>query len=201
MNIPPKVAVPVCCGSNVPVDQHKMDYTGRFQRKVAGPVVLGKLAVGVVGRVGDLQLEVEEEGKVTARWSNTWGKVEGWTFLYAASPGLLLVPDRQGNERGEIRGSDDVEVMEDGGLRFGFSLAGLSGNFYVGVRAEGEGGVKGRVSNLVLISVKGPEDGLTRPSAEPTEGETNWSVLGAVLGVLLVLVLSALFLLLCFCFR
>ena len=42
MNIPPKVAVPVCCGSNVPVDQHKMDYTGRFQRKVAGPVVLGK---------------------------------------------------------------------------------------------------------------------------------------------------------------
>ena len=201
MNIPPKVAVPVCCGSNVPVDQHKMDYTGRFQRKVAGPVVLGKQAVGVVGRVGDLQLEVEEEGKVTARWSNTWGKVEGWTFLYAASPGLLLVPDRQGNKRGEIRGSDDVEVMEDGGLRFSFSLAGLSGNFYVGVRAEGEGGVKGRVSNLVLISVKGPEDGLTRPSAEPTEGETNWAVLGAVFGVLFVLVLSALFLLLCFCFR
>ena len=151
--------------------------------------------------MGDLQLEVEEEGKVTARWSNTWGMVQRWTFLYAASPGLLLVPDRQGNERGEIRASDDVEVMEDGGLRFGFSLAGLSGNFYVGVRAEGEGGVKGRVSNLVLISVKGPEDGSARPSAQPTEGDTNWSVLGAVLGVLLVLVLSALFLLLCFCFR
>ena len=98
----------------------------------------------------------------------------------------------------EIGASDDVEVMEDGGLRYSFSLAGLSGNFYVGVRAEGEGGVKGRVSNLVLISVKGPEDGSARPSAQPTEGETNWSVLGAVLGGLL----AALFIiLLCLCCR
>ena len=96
---------------------------------------------------------------------------------------------------------ENVEVTEDGGLKYSFSLAGLSGNFYLGLTAQGEGGVRGRVSNLVLVSVKGREDGSSRPSSQPTEGETNWAVLGAVLGVLLVLVLSALFLLLCFCFR
>ena len=193
------MSVPVCCGSNVPVAQHRMDYTGRFQRKVAGPKVVGRPVVGVVGRVGDLQVEVEGD-KVTARWSNTWGKLEGWRFLYAPSPGPLLVPDEVAKGRGVI-GVDTVEVAEDGGLKYTFSLAGLSGNLYLGLTALGEGGIKGRVSNLVLVSLKGPEDGSSRPSSKPTEGETNWAVLGAVLGVLLVLVLSALFLLTCFCFR
>ena len=196
---PPKVAVPVCCGSNVPVGQHRMDYTGRFKRKVAGPNVVGRQVEGVVGRVGDLQVEVEED-MVTARWSNTWGKLEGWSFLYSPSPGPLLVPDEQAKGRGEI-GVENVEVTEDGGLKYSFSLAGLSGNFYLGLTARGERGIRGRVSNLVLVSVKGGEEGSSRPASQPTEGETNWAVLGAVLGVLLVLVLSALFLLLCFCFR
>ena len=196
---PPKVAVPVCCGSNVPVAQHRMDYTGRFERKVAGPTVVGRPVEGAVGRVGDLQVEVEGD-KVTARWSNTWGKLEGWRFLYAPSPGPLLLPDQQAKGRGEI-GVDDVELTEDGGLKYSFSLAGLTGNFYLGLTAEGEGGIRGRVSNLVLVSIQGLEDGSSRPASQPTEGETNWAVLGAVLGVLLVLILSALFLLLCFCFR
>ena len=149
--------------------------------------------------MGDLQVDVDGD-KMTARWSSTWGKLEGWSLLYAPSPGPLLVPDEQAKGRGEI-GVENVEVTEDGGLKSSFSLAGLSGNFYLGLAAQGEGGVRGRVSNLVLVSVKGREDGSSRPASQPTEGETNWAVLGAVLGVLLVLILSALFLLLCFCFR
>ena len=175
---PPKVAVPVCCGSNVPVAQHRMDYTGRFERKVAGPIVVGRPVEGVVGRVGDLQVEVEGD-KVTARWSNTWGELEGWSFLYAPSPGPLLLPGEQAKGRGEI-GVDKVEVTEDGGLKYTFSLAGLSGNFYLGLRAQGEGGIRGRVSNLVLVSLKEREDGSSRPSSQPTEGETNWAVLAGV---------------------
>ena len=200
---PPKVAVPVCCGSNVPVAQDRMDYTGRFERKVAGPTVVGRQAgKGVVGRVGDLEVEVEGD-QVMARWSNTWGNLDGWRFLYATSPGLLLIPDQQAKEgRGEIR-VDDVEVTEDRGLKYSFSLAGLTGNFYLGLTALGEGGMRGRVSNLVLISIQqGLEDGgSSRPASHPTAKETNWAVLGAVLGVLLVLISSAIFLILCFCFR
>ena len=193
---PLALAVPVCCGSEVPVPQGRMEYVGRFHRVHTGPHIQPGGGGRGVGRVGDLTVQCEGL-HCTARWGAVWGEVQGWQLVYAPSPSPLLAREGKGVgvlEAGEVTG-------EEGSLSYTFHLVGEEGGLYLGLRAVGGEG-RGRVSNLVAVTlrVEGGEGG-EQPTSSPTKGGTNWVVLGAALGAVLVLLLSLLSLVLCLLWR
>ena len=91
--------------------------------------------------------------QVMARWRKPWGQVERWHLVYGVSPAPLL------NWReGEVEGRGEViagEIQDiQGILHANFSLKGVEGSLYLGVKGEGKDGKVGRVSNLVVARLE-----------------------------------------------
>ena len=175
-----------CCGSAVKTEQSDRVYTGAFVRHVEGPVIIKDTAEHTAPgprRVTDLEAEYrEEEHEVSLCWSVQEGQAERFTLSYSHDIDSVI----RGLETRDVaiirvRGQGRVSQVLPGP-----EVASPTIVYYV-VRAEDSAGRLSLVSNIVYLNI-------TRGSRQDTWigdtslglGDTDYTLLGVVLGVITV---------------
>ena len=208
---PQDLPIPICCGSSIHVPLARRQATGHFIRTVAGPVVdfatveMDK-SIFPPSKIGDLEVTYDnKEYALLASWTAPGGdyrdgEVTGYHVVYSASIDSLLGPLREDTELKVISRSDRAGAI----VEHRFNIHGVQGAVYVGIRAEDSSGNLGKISNLVFVNIPSRPvntDPENQPSATSMLSETNWVVIGCVLGIILVIFLSLLALLVCWLCR
>ena len=197
---PQDLSVTVCCGSRIEIPLSQRKATGRFIRTAAGPVVdivsiETDRDIFPPATIGDLGVTYNsDEEELIASWTAPGGdyndgEVSGYHLVYSASIDSLLQPVSEDRELIVISRRDRAGVRVD----HAFQLEGVQGDLYVGIRAEDDSGNLGRISNLVSVNI--PRNAVNTPTTHQptlTLSETNWGVIGSVLGIILVISLSVL---------
>ena len=204
--------VPICCGSSINIPLSRRQGTGRFIRKLAGPVVDIETVemdgdIFPPAKIGDLEVTFKQDEQVlSASWTAPGGdysdgEVSGYHLVYSASIDSLLQPVSEDRELIVISRSDRAGVR----VSHSFHFEGVQGDVYVGLRAEDSSGNLGKISNLVRVNIPSRPTNTPDPtnhhSTTSTLSETNWAVIGSVLGIILVLTLSLLAILACWLCR
>ena len=191
-----------CCGSAVPVNKEALVKTGKFSRSQEGPSV----DVNVVdfpreetdkfirpGKIGDLSVEVSNKSQLLMTWTAPGGdfnagSVVTYRFVYSHNIEELVrigtPPALDGLKRTDVAGTRVRHV-----INFPY----YNQDYYIGVAASDAAGNRGGMSNIVLVNIVGPDTGGPGDSAAPSTGrgtDTNWILIGAIIGGLSFLILS-----------
>eukprot|EP00090_Calanus_glacialis_P046038 TRINITY_DN8846_c0_g1_i15.p1 TRINITY_DN8846_c0_g1~~TRINITY_DN8846_c0_g1_i15.p1 ORF type:complete len:761 (-),score=183.82 TRINITY_DN8846_c0_g1_i15:95-2296(-) len=206
---PQDLPVTVCCGSSIEIPLSQRKATGRFIRTLAGPVV-DIVSIEMdrdifpPATIGDLGVTYNsDEQELIASWTAPGGdyndgEVSGYHLVYSASIDSLLQPVSEDRELIVISRRDRAGVR----VAHAFQYQGVQGDVYVGIRAEDDSGNLGRISNLVSVNIPSKDvNTLTNIEQTLNMSETNWVVIGSVLGIFLVTTLSLLALLFCWLYR
>jgi hypothetical protein len=205
-----------CCGSSViPALELESNpkisvKTGIFRRSVLGPVVHMTEPVKQSddqvppARIGDLKIRqlpgASTQDRLLAEWTAPGGdfnvgSVASYRFVFSSRIRDLL--------DGPHAGQPDVllgfDRMERAGTaaKFDFNFPHYDKDFYVGAYGFDVAGNRGKISNLVHVRIAAPSYGGKRgrgQEAEPimasaTPTEPNWVLIGAISGVIGVLLL------------
>ena len=176
-----------CCGSAVKTEQSERVYTGAFIRHVDGPVIIkdtGEHTVPGPGRITDLEAEYrEEEHEVTLGWSvpESQTEIEKFTLSYSHNIDSVI----RGLETRDVVLSRVPGQSRVSQVLPGPEVASPTVVYYV-VRSEDSAGRLSLVSNILYLNI-------TRGIAQDTWidrgrglGDTDYTLLGVVLGVITV---------------
>ena len=202
-----------CCGSTVlpslELDQNpsKVERTGIFRRVMTGPVVhlehnLKKSDDRVPpARIGDLKIR-QLPGSVTrdrllAEWTAPGGdfnvgSVASYRFVFSTNIQDLLDPSGQPEV---LLGFDRLERAGTV-AKFDFNFPHYDKDFYVGAYGFDMAGNRGKISNLVHVKIASPkssnsQEAVPITSPEPEPSEPDWILIGAISGVIGVLLILA----------
>ena len=193
-----------CCGSVVVLSQEQTQKTGIFRRTAKGPSITldldnaSNMDILPPSKIGDLSLTPMsgKGGHLMAKWTapggdyNT-GSVASYRFLYSTDLRDLLREDKTvlfGFDRREPAGTASS---------IDFAFEHYDQDFYIGLIAMDLQGNAGKISNLVHIRVPKPPSLIRKEkegSASPvfslgtgTMDDVNWILIGAIAGVISVL--------------
>ena len=185
---PQSEAAATCCGSAVKTEQSERVYTGAFIRHVDGPVIIKDTAEHTApgpGRITDLEAEYrEEEHEVTLGWSvpDSQTEIEKFSLSYSHDIDSVI----RGLETRDVVLSHVPGQSRVSQVLPGPEVASPTMVYYV-VRSEDSAGRLSLVSNILYLNI-------TRGSRQDTWigdigrglGDTDYTLLGVVLGVITV---------------
>jgi hypothetical protein len=199
---PPKLGPPTCCGSRIPVPTNRKQRIGSFERQLAGsPLMLSRVPPppggedGIrPGKIGDLQVTVlRERQQLLAKWTAPGGDFNDGTvmtyrFVFSQKIEELLTPSLNAPALDGLKRSDTPGQSVSYVINFKY----YSQDYYVGLYAFDESGNRGNMSNIVIVNVPPPPVEPTEPGAmEPIvlKTPTDWTMIGAIIGAVGVLLL------------
>ena len=179
--------------ADIPLSQHKA--TGLFTRTLPGPVVdiAGVEGVTVLppAKIGDLSAVYDNNTHLLLSWTTPGGDyndgvVCGYHLLYSSSCDSLLL--------GQDSDSIVFYLRHKAGVRVEYTTnyTLLTGGVYVGLRAVDCAGNTGRISNLVYLNITTHTAMDHQNPGSYTRSENKMTVLGIVVGIILVITLSLL---------
>jgi len=200
---PEKPGINTCCGSRVPIPADRTRPIGLFRRTAEGPAVAvtSLPAANKIrpGKIGDFSVSVlGDTQRLVAHWTAPGGDfndgaVMTYRFVFSEKVTDMLTPSvsapaLDGLKRSDPAGSDMTKEIN-------FEYYGA--DYYVGIYAFDEAGNRGTMSNLVIVNVPPPPTvPLTNGTMQPIlkKKTTDWTLIGAIIGaigvLLLVLVVS-----------
>ena len=191
-----------CCGSYLDLAEAELRSTGAFSRLFTAPA-LNLLQVPAStdpdrmppARIGDLRIQVKPElTSLLATWTAPGGNFDagttaGYRFLYSASLAALLDPTQEPPELVSLERRDTAGSSTS----HQFLFPHLEQEFYVGLVAYDEMNNTGKMSNIVSVLMPA----LVVESAPTIEdrsvevslgaGATDWTMIGALCGAILLL--------------
>lgn len=202
-----------CCGSVVALHPEQTEKTGIFRRSVPGPVTTLARVPGQSedalppARIGDLRVTALPGKNRGDHFLASWtapggdynaGSVASYRFVFSEDISALLDPSREAEV---LLG---IDRMEQAGTKasFDFRFPRYDRDYYLAVLAFDLSGNRGKVSNLVHLRVESPP-ALAGVPANGGDGsapfldlgggkDMNWILVGAIAGVLLVLLVISL---------
>ena len=196
-----------CCGSRVPVDTSAS--VGSFSREQRGVSVdISKVDLPGTdtdkliqpGKIGDLAIAVSNTSQLVMTWTAPGGdyndgSVVTYRLVYSHNIEELV-------RSGTPPALDGLKRTDAAGARVehAVSFPYYNQDYYVGVAASDEHGNRGRMSNIVLVHIPGPDTG-AQSTVSPSTGrgaDTDWVVVGCVVGGVAFLLLTLLAVL-CIC--
>lgn len=198
---PPKLGPPTCCGSSLPIPANRRQLVGPFERQLAGP----SLSLATVpspgedtirpGKIGDLQVSIlRDRQQVLAKWTAPGGDfndgaVMTYRFVFSQKLEELLTPSLNAPALDGLRRTDIPGQAVSYVINFKY----YSQDYYVGLYAFDEVGNRGNMSNIVIVNVPPPPLEPTEPGGamEPIvlQTPTDWTMIGAIIGAVSVLLL------------
>jgi hypothetical protein len=192
--------------------------TGIFRRKIDGPVIHAKYIREPVlqedvlppAKIGDLRIIrlPNTSDKLLASWTAPGGdfdigSVSSYRFVYSTN-----IADLIDSENGNAKILLGFERMEKAGTKakFDFSFPYHDRDYYIGAYAFDLAGNRGKISNLIYVRIPAPPSsggilgaGNSYESQDNTsnyifdgQNETNWIMIGAIAGVIFVLLILGL---------
>ena len=159
------------------------------------------------GKIGDLQLTVlkADEQQLLARWTAPGGdfsdgQVMTYRFVYSQKMEELLTPATTAPALDGLKRADTGGQVVSHLINFNAAAA----DYYVGLYAFDEAGNRGAMSNIVLVNVPPPtHPPNTTGTMEPivSADTTDWTLIGAIIGAVGVLLLLLVLGLYCHCLR
>ena len=200
-----------CCGSFVPVPDDRAEPLGVFRRKTTGPSVYIKNVLLVAGdkirpgKIGDLKVTVlTDSQQLLATWTAPGGdfndgQVMTYRFVFSQKIEELLTPSTPAPALDGLKENYSPATIVKKEINFKYYNA----DYYIGLYAFDEAGNRGRMSNIVLVRVPAPPTTTDISSTEPIvlEKSNDWTLLGALIGALGVILLAILVGLYCRFFR
>ena len=199
-----------CCGSTVlpslDLDQNpsKVERTGIFRRAMTGPVVYlkadSKKSDDQVppARIGDLKIRQlpgsSSQDRLLAEWTAPGGdfnagSVASYRFVFSSNIQDLLDPSGHPEV---LLGFDRLERAGTA-AKFDFNFPHYDKDFYVGAYGFDMAGNRGKISNLVHVRINSPkiksQEAVPITSPSPADEEPNWILIGAISGVIGVLLI------------
>ena len=201
--------LPVCCGSAVRVPEERRQYLGVFLRNhsLTIPPRPGATASGAVDRtppakIGDLSVEkttADDGDRLTLSWTAVGGDLaDGQTDAYRVffsddMPALVI-------DATDDTSADFIEFnqydMAGRAVNYSLDPGPRAGSVYIAIKAGDRFDNWGRMSNLVRVQLGGNGaaaggSGGESGSAAQTGGVGgDWTLIGIILGVILILVIS-----------
>ena len=196
-----------CCGSRVPVETSAS--VGSFSREQRGVSVdISKVDLPGTdtdkliqpGKIGDLAIAVSNTSQLVMTWTAPGGdyndgSVVTYRLVYSHNIEELV-------RSGTPPALDGLKRTDAAGARVehAVSFPYYNQDYYVGVAASDEHGNRGRMSNIVLVHIPGPDTGAQSTVSPSTGrgGDTDWVVVGCAVGGAAFLLLTLLAVL-CIC--
>ena len=190
-----------CCGSMVPHSPENLAPIGLFRRGLSGP---GVQVVSVLsenmeenirpGKIGDLSITVTNTSQLVLDWTAPGGDFNSGTvvtyrFVYSHNIEELVrtgTPQAlEGLKRTDVAGTR---------VQYEISFPYYNQDYYIGVAASDAHGNRGRMSNIVLVNIAAPDTGAgnddnVSPNTDQSHN-TNWILIGAVIGGVAFLILT-----------
>ena len=199
---PPKLGPPTCCGSRIPIPANRKQKIGPFERQITGtPLMLASVPpppggedVIRPGKIGDLQVTVlRERQQLLAKWTAPGGDfndgaVMTYRFVFSQKIEELLTPSLNAPALDGLKRTDTPGQSVSYVINFKY----YAQDYYVGLYAFDEAGNRGNMSNIVIVNVPPPLVEPTEPGAmEPIvlKSPTDWTMIGAIIGAVGVLLL------------
>jgi hypothetical protein len=201
---PPKLGPPTCCGSRLPLPPNRLARIGPFQRQLAanGPITITDVPptdndVIRPGKIGDLSINVlRERQQLLAKWTAPGGDFNDGTvmtyrFVFSQKLEELLTPSLNAPALDGLKRADTPGQAVSYVINFKY----YSQDYYVGLYAFDEAGNRGNMSNIVIVNVPPPPIDTTEPSGgamEPivlNKTPTDWTMIGAIIGAVSVLLI------------
>ena len=189
---------------------------GVFCRSLPSPLTLALTSVPTdtsgfrPGKIGDLEITLlREKQQLLAGWTAPGGdhsdgqpgQVKTYRFVYSQKIEELLSPSVNALALVGFKREDSPGQRVSHVINFKY----YSQDYYVGLFAFDEFGHRGNMSNLVLVNVPPPPASTVgSQTEEPTAytiGPTDWTLIGAIVGGVAVLLLILVILLYCKCCR
>ena len=176
-----------CCGSKIHSSPADREYTGDFIRHVDGPTIVrsSKLDASHLsqspGRITDLGVEyLENVDKVEIKWSvpQSLAEIKSFTLSYSDDVNTLL----RGLETRDVVISRDTRVEHVTQVLPGPEKTGI---VYFSIRSVDSSSNIGRISNIVYLNIT-RDDGHVADSLLDDTSETNYTLLGVILGIITV---------------
>jgi len=202
---PPKAGVSTCCGSSVPLPDERTKKIGVFKRHLTGPSVDVKsipLSSEKIrpGKIGDLRITVlKEKQQLLAGWTAPGGdfsdgRVKTYRFVFSQKIEELLTPSVNAPALDGLKRSDEPGQSVSHVINFKY----YNQDYYVGIFAFDELGNRGNMSNIVLVNVPAPP--AEAPGNENIQPivhkiQTPWTLIGAIIGTVVVILLVLIFVL------
>ena len=160
------------------------------------------------GKIGDLQVTIlKDKQQLLASWTAPGGdfgdgRVKTYRFVYSQKIEELLSPSVSAPALYGLKRQDEPGQRVSEVINFKY----YSQDFYVGLFAFDEFGNSGNMSNVVLVNMPAPPAStvgtLTEQPAKEWNSVTDWTLIGAIIGGVAVLLLFLIVLLYCkFCRR
>merc|ERR1712223_1572456 len=204
-----------CCGSRVNLGAGRQQIpTGTFLRELANPLtrvftsVPTDMSAFRPGKIGDLQVTIlKDKQQLLASWTAPGGdfgdgRVKTYRFVYSQKIEELLSPSVSAPALYGLKRQDEPGQRVSEVINFKY----YSQDFYVGLFAFDEFGNSGNMSNVVLVNMPAPPAStvgtLTEQPAKEWNSVSDWTLIGAIIGGVAVLLLFLIVLLYCkFCRR
>lgn len=200
-----------CCGSFVPIPDERAERLGVFRRKITGPsVYIKSVRLGTgdkirPGKIGDLKVaNLADSQNLLATWTAPGGnyndgQVMTYRFVFSQKIEELLTPSTSAPALDGLKEDFAPGTIVKKEINFKYYNA----YYYIGLYAFDEAGNRGRMSNLVLVRVPAPLTTTDVTSTEPivSEKSNDWTLLGAIIGAIGVILLAILVGLYCRFFR
>ena len=186
---------------------------GVFRRSLPSPLTLALTGVPTdtsgfrPGKIGDLEITLlREKQQLLASWTAPGGdysdgQVKTYRFVYSQKIEELLSPSVNALALVGFKREDSPGQRVSHVINFKY----YSQDYYVGLFAFDEFGHRGNMSNLVLVNVPPPPASTVGSQTEEptayTVGPTDWTLIGAIVGGVAVLLLILVILLYCKCCR
>ena len=177
-----------CCGSEVRTEQSERVYTGAFVRHVLGPVIIKDTSEHTApgpGRITDLTAAYREaEHEVELSWGvpESLTEIERFTLSWSHDiDSVIRGLDTRDVVLTRVRGQGRVTQVVPGP-----EVAAPTMVYYV-VRSEDSAGRLSLVSNIIYLNItRDVQQGSWLDDVSQLDGETDYTLLGVVLGIITV---------------
>ena len=183
----PSPAETTCCGSLMRTKVERL--TGAFTRQLAGPLLhrenTSTTSSNQPSRVTDLRVEYRENShQVELTWSRpdgaSWKELESYTVSYSDTIKTVIL----GSEtRDTVITASNIQLRE-GVLSQVLPGPELGGIVYFSLRGRNREGQVGPVSNIVYLNITASND--LNPPTQQELADYNYTLLGAILGIITV---------------
>ena len=196
---PAQLKIPTCCGSSVQVPMNrrkKLDTFERLHSTIINAIPAYDQDYIPPAKISDFAAEVHGNSNITMSWTAVGGdKLDGQTDVYR------LHFSKNVTELVIEESTQFLEFTEYGlpGSKVRYSVSAIDtaqpyyGYVYMALQAGDMGANFGRFSNLVLVDFgDNPDSYSTQPSGIESIITEDWTLIGGIVGVILILILTLL---------